>query len=195
METNKRKVANASEAIEALLKEVGLNAPTFAKEIGLNYQRIYDIQSGRVKKINEAVARSIRERYPRVNPNFLFTYEYPIMLEPGQHPRPQTENVREMVDEAVSRIMETEDFRTRTQNVAEREQNVLKREERMAAIQETLAKQMADLGEREKLLRAKEEQLLHLERSIMNREMNLLKREQFLEPEQLKKKGSPTPDV
>ena len=193
METNKRKVATASEAIEAVLKEVGLNAPTFAKEIGLNYQRIYDIQSGRVKKINEAVARKIRERYPRVNPNFLFTYEYPIMLEPGEHPRPQTENVRDMVDEAVGRIMETEEYKQRIQNVAEREQNVLKREERMSQLQETVSKQMTDIIEREKLLRAKEEQLLHLEHSIMNREMNLLQREQYLEKEQLKKEGVTVP--
>ena len=189
METNMKKLTTASEAIEAVLKEVGLNAPTFAKEIGLNYQRIYDIQSGRVKKINESVARSIRKRYPRVNPNFLFTYEYPVMLEPGEHPRPQAESVKEMVDEAVGRIMATEEYKQRIQNVAEREQNVLKREERMSELQETVSKQMTDISEREKLMRAKEEQLIHLERSIMNREMNLLQREQQLEKEQLKKGG------
>lgn len=182
-----RKLASASEAIEALLKEVGLNAPTFAKEIGLNYQRIYDVQSGRVKKINEAVARRIRERYPRVNPNFLFTYELPVMLEPGQSPKPQAENVRDMVDEAVERIMGTEEYKNRILNVAEREANVLKREERMSELQETVSKQMTDISEREKLLRAKEEQLLHLEHSIMNREMNILQREQQLEKELLKK--------
>lgn len=187
MESNKSKLATASEAIEALLKEIGLNAPTFAKEIGLNYQRIYDIQSGRVKKINEAVARKIRERYPRVNPNFLFTYEYPITLEPGQSPKPQTENVRDMVDEAVGRIMMTEEFRQRIHNVTEREAKVLQREERMAELQETVSKQMSDVCEREKLLRAKEEQLLHLEHSIMNREMNILQREQKLEKDLLKK--------
>lgn len=193
MEKQMRKLASASEAIEALLKEVGLNAPTFAKEIGLNYQRIYDVQSGRVKKINEAVARRIRERYPRVNPNFLFTYELPVMLEPGQSPKPQAENVRDMVDEAVGRIMGTEEYKNRILNVAEREANVLKREERMSELQETVSKQMTDISEREKLLRAKEEQLLHLEHSIMNREMNILQREQQLEKELLKKGGTTEP--
>lgn len=187
METNKKKLQTASEAIEALLKEIGLNAPTFAKEIGLNYQRIYDIQSGRVKKINEAVARKIRERYPRVNPNFLFTYEFPITLEPGQSPKPQTENVRDMVDQAVERLMNTDEYKERVNNVAEREAKVLAREERMSELQETVSKQMTDISEREKLLRAKEEQLLHLEHSIMNREMNILQREQQLEKELLKK--------
>lgn len=187
METNRKKLQTASEAIEALLKEIGLNAPTFAKEIGLNYQRIYDIQSGRVKKINEAVARKIRERYPRVNPNFLFTYEFPITLEPGQSPKPQTENVRDMVDQAVERLMNTDEYKERVNNVAEREAKVLAREERMSELQETVSKQMIDISEREKLLRAKEEQLLHLEHSIMNREMNILQREQQLEKELLKK--------
>jgi len=194
METNRRKLATASEAIEALLKEIGLNAPTFAKEIGLNYQRIYDIQSGRVKKINEAVARKIRERYPRVNPNFLFTYEFPITLEPGQSPKPQTENVRDMVDEAVERIMGTEEYKQRINNVAEREQNVLKREERMSALQETVSKQMTDIIEREKQLRAKQEELIHLEHSIMSREMNVLQREQQLEMDLLKK-GEEDPET
>lgn len=189
MEKKNNKMTTASEAIEALLKEIGLNAPTFAKEIGLNYQRIYDIQSGRVKKINEAVARKIRERYPRVNPNFLFTYELPIMLEPGETPRPRAENVQEMVDEAVGRIMGTEEYRNRILNVAEREQNVLRREERMAELQETVSKQMTDISDREKALRAKEEQLLHLEHSIMSREMNILQREQQLEKDLLKKGG------
>ena len=187
METNRKKLQTASEAIEALLKEIGLNAPTFAKEIGLNYQRIYDIQSGRVKKINEAVARKIREGYPRVNPNFLFTYEFPITLEPGQSPKPQTENVRDMVDQAVERLMNTDEYKERVNNVAEREAKVLAREERMSELQETVSKQMTDISEREKLLRAKEEQLLHLEHSIMNREMNILQREQQLEKELLKK--------
>lgn len=187
METNRKKLQTASEAIEALLKEIGLNAPTFAKEIGLNYQRIYDIQSGRVKKINEAVARKIRERYPRVNPNFLFTYEFPITLEPGQSPKPQAENVRDMVDQAVERLMNTDEYKERVNNVAEREAKVLAREERMSELQETVSKQMTDISEREKLLRAKEEQLLHLEHSIMNREMNVLQREQQLEKELLKK--------
>ncbi len=182
-------MTTASEAIEALLKEIGLNAPTFAKEIGLNYQRIYDIQSGRVKKVNEAVARRIRERYPRVNPNFLFMYELPIMLDPRETPRPRAENVQAMVDEAVERIMGTEEYKNRILNVAEREQNVLRREERMSELQETVSKQMTDISDREKMLRAKEEQLLHLERSIMNREMNILQREQQLEKELLKKGG------
>lgn len=185
----KKKVSTASEAINAVLQEVGLNAPTFAKNIGVNYQRVYDIQAGRVKKINSEIVRKIREKYPRVNPNFLYDYEYPVMMEPGAAPTPQPESVNDMVDVAVQKIMATEEYQNRISNISNREKKVLEREERLQSMQENIQKQMLNLSEREKLLRAKEEELLHLERSIMSREMNILRRENFLEGKGIKKDG------
>ena len=186
---NKKKVSTASEAINAVLQEVGLNAPTFAKNIGVNYQRVYDIQAGRVKKINSEIVRKIREKYPRVNPNFLYDYEYPVMIEPGASPTPQPESVNDMVDVAVQKIMATEEYQNRISNISNREKKVLEREERLQSMQENIQKQMLNLSEREKMLRAKEEELLHLERSIMTREMNILRRENFLNGEDIKKSG------
>ena len=185
----KKKVSTASEAINAVLQEVGLNAPTFAKNIGVNYQRVYDIQAGRVKKINSEIVRKIREKYPRVNPNFLYDYEYPVMMEPGAAPTPQPESVNDMVDVAVQKIMATEEYQNRISNISNREKKVLEREERLQSMQENIQKQMLNLSEREKLLRAKEEELLHLERSIMSREMNILRRENFLDGKGIKKDG------
>ena len=185
----KKKVSTASEAINAVLQEVGLNAPTFAKNIGVSYQRVYDIQAGRVKKINSEIVRKIREKYPRVNPNFLYDYEYPVMMEPGAAPTPQPESVNDMVDVAVQKIMATEEYQNRISNISNREKKVLEREERLQSMQENIQKQMLNLSEREKLLRAKEEELLHLERSIMSREMNILRRENFLEGKGIKKDG------
>lgn len=186
---NKKKVSTASEAINAVLQEVGLNAPTFAKNIGVNYQRVYDIQAGRVKKINSEIVRKIREKYPRVNPNFLYDYEYPVMMEPGAVPTPQPESVNDMVDVAVQKIMATEEYQNRISNISNREKKVLEREERLQSMQENIQKQMLNLSEREKMLRAKEEELLHLERSIMTREMNILRRENYLNGEDIKKSG------
>lgn len=186
---NKKKVSTASEAINAVLQEVGLNAPTFAKNIGVSYQRVYDIQAGRVKKINSEIVRKIREKYPRVNPNFLYDYEYPVMMEPGAVPTPQPESVNDKVDVAVQRIMATEEYQNRISNISNREKKVLEREERLQSMQENIQKQMLNLSEREKMLRAKEEELLHLERSIMTREMNILRRENYLNGEDIKKSG------
>lgn len=39
-----------SEKINEILPNPGIKAPTFAKRIGVKYQRILDIQSGKVKK-------------------------------------------------------------------------------------------------------------------------------------------------
>ena len=186
---NKKKVSTASEAINAVLQEVGLNAPTFAKNIGVSYQRVYDIQAGRVKKINSEIVRKIREKYPRVNPNFLYDYEYPVMMEPGAVPTPQPESVNDMVDVAVQKIMATEEYQNRISNISNREKKVLEREERLQSMQENIQKQMLNLSEREKMMRAKEEELLHLERSIMTREMNILRRENYLNGEDIKKSG------
>ena len=130
----KKKVSTASEAINAVLQEVGLNAPTFAKNIGVNYQRVYDIQAGRVKKINSEIVRKIREKYPRVNPNFLYDYEYPVMMEPGAVPTPQPESVNDMVDVAVQKIMATEEYQNRISNISHREKKVLEREERLQSL-------------------------------------------------------------
>ena len=41
-----------SEKINEILLNLGIKAPTFAKRIGVKYQRILDIQSGKVKKIS-----------------------------------------------------------------------------------------------------------------------------------------------
>lgn len=72
MEKQKGKMATASEAIEALLKEIGLNAPTFAKEIGLNYQRVYDIQSGPCKEDQRGGRTPYKRKVPAREPELPF---------------------------------------------------------------------------------------------------------------------------
>lgn len=42
--------------INLILDHVGIKAPTFAKHIGVKYQRILDIQNGKVKNISAEVA-------------------------------------------------------------------------------------------------------------------------------------------
>ncbi len=66
---------NGNEIISLILNDLGIKAPTFAKNIGLKYQRILDIQSGKTKKISPAVANSIVERYPQFNKVWILTGE------------------------------------------------------------------------------------------------------------------------
>ena len=52
-----------------------IKAPTFAKRIGVKYQRILDIQSGKVKKISGELANYIINTYPQFDINWLLTGE------------------------------------------------------------------------------------------------------------------------
>ena len=54
---------SGSEIIEQILTELDIKAPTFSTNIGIEYQRIYDIQRGKTKKISGAVASAIVYKY------------------------------------------------------------------------------------------------------------------------------------
>jgi Predicted transcriptional regulator len=62
---------NSSEKIENLLSYLGIKAPTLAANIGVEYQRIFDIQRGKTKKISGEVANKIIEKYPEINISWL----------------------------------------------------------------------------------------------------------------------------
>lgn len=64
---------------------LGIKAPTFAKRIGVKYQRILDIQSGKVKKISGELANYIINTYPQFDINWLLTGEG-SMLKNTDHP-------------------------------------------------------------------------------------------------------------
>ena len=61
--------------IGLILNDLGIKAPTFASSIGLKYQRILDIQSGKTKKISPTVADAIIEKYPQYSKIWLLTGE------------------------------------------------------------------------------------------------------------------------
>ena len=162
---------DATIIIDRVLKAVGLNAPTFAKTIGVNYQRIFDLQRGRVKKFHPAIVRKIIEKWPNMNANFIYTGEGEVMLKPGE-PVPQP-SIEDMVNGAVEKILDTEEFKSRLKLVDEREQILNKRENMLAEREAKVTSMYSELIERDKELREKEKKLVELERSIMTRELEL----------------------
>lgn len=64
-----------SEVIEKLLNETGIKAATFAKNIGVTPTQIYDLQSGKIKKISEPIADKIMKAYPEFSKVWLLTGE------------------------------------------------------------------------------------------------------------------------
>lgn len=162
---------DATIIIDRVLKAVGLNAPTFAKTIGVNYQRIFDLQRGRVKKFHPEIVRKIIEKWPNMNANFIYTGEGEVMLKPGE-PVPQP-SIEDMVNGAVEKILNTEEFKSRLKLVDEREQILNKRENMLAEREAKVTSMYSELIERDKELREKEKKLVELERSIMTRELEL----------------------
>ena len=162
---------DATIIIDRVLKAVGLNAPTFAKTIGVNYQRIFDLQRGRVKKFHPESVRKIIEKWPNMNANFIYTGEGEVMLKPGE-PVPQP-SIEDMVNGAVEKILDTEEFKSRLKLVDEREQILNKRENMLAEREAKVTSMYSELIERDKELREKEKKLVELERSIMTRELEL----------------------
>lgn len=162
---------DATIIIDRVLKAVGLNAPTFAKTIGVNYQRIFDLQRGRVKKFHPEIVRKIIEKWPNMNANFIYTGEGEVMLKPGE-PVPQP-SIEDMVNGAVEKILDTEEFKSRIKLVDEREQILNKRENMLAEREAKVTSMYSELIEKDKELREKEKKLVELERSIMTRELEL----------------------
>ena len=66
--------------INLILDHVGIKAPTFAKHIGVKYQRILDIQNGKVKNISAEVASRIIDAYPQFNIEWLLTGEGEMLI-------------------------------------------------------------------------------------------------------------------
>ena len=52
------------EIINSVLDELGIKAPTLAEQIGVLYQRIFDLQKGKTKKISSQLANAIIKAYP-----------------------------------------------------------------------------------------------------------------------------------
>lgn len=58
---------------DRLLKALHLGPGELATALGINYQRIYDLGSGRTKKFNPGMVNLIVSKFPQVNATFLYT--------------------------------------------------------------------------------------------------------------------------
>lgn len=73
-------VVCAREIRDKLLKALNLGPGEFATALGINYQRIYDLGSGRTKKFNPGIVKLITTKFPQVNPTFLYTGVGEVLL-------------------------------------------------------------------------------------------------------------------
>ena len=101
MESQKTTDYKASEIIEKVLQEVGLNAPSFAKQIGLSYQRIFNLQNGRTKQFNSEIVEAIISKFPQINKLYLYTGEGSVCAPPSH----DHESLSDVIT-AINRCME-----------------------------------------------------------------------------------------
>lgn len=66
---------STKEIIDSILEHEGISASSFAKEIGIHPTQIYDLQSGKTKKISATVGNKIISVYPNYNLQWLLTGE------------------------------------------------------------------------------------------------------------------------
>lgn len=75
------------EIISKVLEVLDLKAPTFAESIGVKYQRIFDLQKGKVKKVSSSLANDIINKYSQFNLTWLLTGEGEML----NVPKPESE--------------------------------------------------------------------------------------------------------
>lgn len=63
------------EIINKILDELEIKAPTFAEQIGVLYQRVFDVQRGKTKNISSLLANAIIKVYPQFNLTWILTGE------------------------------------------------------------------------------------------------------------------------
>lgn len=67
--------AIGSAVISDLLSHLGIKSPTLASNIGVEYKRLQNIETGKTKKVSGDLAHKITARYPEVNIEWLLTGE------------------------------------------------------------------------------------------------------------------------
>lgn len=147
------KNVDARAIINAVLAHAGMRAPSFAKAIGINYQRIFDLQNGRTKKFNPGVVNLICARFPEINKTYLYTGEgelvnsdYQEILTPGSGPSTQLSELIKMQQKLMNML----------QSITDRESQLMER--------------LLDVQERERLLNEREialdKKALEIERTL-----------------------------
>ena len=75
----------AIEVIEEILVHIGLEIPSFSKNINVSKQRIYEIKNGRTKKISLDLANKICAAYPEINKAYLLKGEGELLNNVGRN--------------------------------------------------------------------------------------------------------------
>lgn len=133
---------DAKDVMEAILQHVGMKAPTFAKTIGVTYQRIFDVTNGRTKTLSPALINAICSKYTDINKSFLYTGEGELFIE-------QTEQKTSEQIQASDMMEMSKQFLSLFQSLTEKEARLQERIEELNRRERELIEREQYLAERE----------------------------------------------
>ncbi len=134
----------AKEIRDSLLKALHLGPGEFATALGINYQRIYDLGSGRTKKFNPGIVNLICKKFPQVNPTYLYSGKGPILLETATQS---------------SSVSDTADIIAMSKKLIELMEQINSKDSALREREFELAKREFELTKREQLIREREKSL------------------------------------
>lgn len=139
-------VVNAKDIRDQLLKALNLGPGELATALGINYQRIYDLGSGRTKKFNPGMVNLIVGKFPQVNPTFLYSGKGEVLLQTrSQSYDSHSADGAEIISMSRKFIELMEQLNIKDAYLREREANLDKRAEE-------LSRREMEVLERERLL-------------------------------------------
>lgn len=138
---------------DRLLKALHLGPGELATALGINYQRIYDLGSGRTKKFNPGLVNMIVAKFPQVNATFLYTGKGEPLKE-GTSALAETSDIAEILTMSKQLIDMMERLTTRSEMLDQRalrleikERELNDRERHLNEREKELAKRPAELAE------------------------------------------------
>ncbi len=138
---------------DTLLKALHLGPGELATALGINYQRIYDLGSGRTKKFNPGMVNLIVSKFPQVNATFLYTGKgEPLKGEAGKLAAQSDVSEiitmsRQLIDMMERLTARSEQLDQRTLRLEIRERELNDRERHLLELEKRIASTQAKLPE------------------------------------------------
>lgn len=96
---NKESETTGARVLARVLAHIGIKSPTLANNVGVEYKRVQNVETGKTKKVSGDLASKIVARYPEFSLDWLLTGE-------GQMLKEEKEKEREEEYELLPRITE-----------------------------------------------------------------------------------------
>lgn len=78
---NKEAETIGARVLARVLAHIGIKSPTLANNVGVEYKRVQNVETGKTKKVSGDLASKIVTRYPEFSLDWLLTGEGPMLKE------------------------------------------------------------------------------------------------------------------